>query len=240
MSMGEFEAGDRSQFWVGNLGAQWSSGPLSVAASIGFLGSSGQGLTYTGFGMHSGGVGVATDQGGGMMGGRQPRVGGAQDPRIGLGDALLASRFSFWRPTIDSQWSIMILAKVPLADPDVGLGTGEWDFSGEVEMSFRALGGSTSLAGGILLIGDPAGLAYRDPVTARVAWMHPINRGGLLGSLDMRWASRIVEDLPGPLELGVGIGGYRADGKLWLARLQVGLTGGAPAFGISVSGSLTR
>jgi hypothetical protein len=167
-------------------------------------------------------------------------MGGARDPRIGLGDAFISSRFTFGEPTIDSQWSIMIMAKVPLADPDVGLGTGEWDFAGEVETTFRALGGSTSLAGGFVSIGDPAGLAYRDPVTARIAWMHPISQGGLLGSLDIRWASRIVGELPGPLELGLGVGGYRADGRLWLARLQVGLTGASPAFGISVSGSLTR
>ncbi len=144
------------------------------------------------------------------------------------------------RPTISSHLAINMLGKVPIADSESGLGTGEWDVGGEVEVVSPLLGGSLGLAGGVISIGDPPDIVYNDPYTLRASWMRVIPRSRLLGVLDVRWASSILDGVDGPLQFGIGVGGMRSNGSFWLARLEVGLTRSAPALGMSLSGSLAR
>ncbi len=154
----------------------------------------------------------------------------------GLGDIILKGRYyaveqDGWRPFIDLVGSI----KFPTADPDEGLGTGEPDFTALSEFTWR-LGDSPWIALaelGYTFVGKPPGVDVRN------RWLYSIGLGyelnpkmTLSGYLDGRTA--IFEGNENPLSILL-ISEYRFRPDLRFDTMfEVGLTDGAPDFGITL------
>jgi hypothetical protein len=154
----------------------------------------------------------------------------------GLGDIILKGRYyavaqDGWLPFIDLVAGI----KVPTADADEGLGTGEPDFTALGEFTWR-LGDSpwSVLADlGYTLVGKPPG------VDARNRWLYSLGLACevdpkviLSGYLDGRTA--IFEGNENPLSILL-IGEYRFRPDLRFDTMfEFGLTSGAPDFGITL------
>jgi hypothetical protein len=140
------------------------------------------------------------------------------DPFVRAGGEL----FSGWG-TLRSV-RVTVGAKIPTSDLDVGVGTGEWDFT--LGGSATASLGSVFLMGdlGYWWFGDLPDLELRDGFSYGGAAAVPIldRRGTLMASFS--GASRAIETLDPPLSLSVA-GGYRLDrGWSLSAGLAAGLT----------------
>lgn len=120
--------------------------------------------------------------------------------------------------------------KIPLADPDAGFGTGEWDGGAVLGLS-RRMGEAFLFADvGYWVYGDMPGVELADPVTyaAGVGLVPGGGRVGLLASVS--GSSRILEGTDPPLEVGLGLN-FGLPGRRSLgATFSLGLTESSPDF----------
>lgn len=154
----------------------------------------------------------------------------------GLGDIILKGRYYAVEqeglvPFIDLVGSI----KFPTANPDKGLGTGQPDFTVLSEFAWR-LGESawTALAEmGYTFVGKPAGMDVKNRWLYSVGLAYDLDpKLTLSGYLDGRTA--IFESSANPLSVLL-MAQYKLQPDLRLdAMLELGLTDGAPDFGITL------
>ncbi|HSV98800.1 MAG TPA: transporter [Sedimentisphaerales bacterium] len=154
----------------------------------------------------------------------------------GLGDVVLKGRYYAveqhgWIPFIDLVASV----KIPTADEDKGLGTGELDFTGMVELAYR-LGDSgwTALAeAGYTFVGEPSDMEVDNRFLYGVGLAYELDpQTTVSGYLDGRTAIfRGNEDALSILLIGEYK--YRPQSSL-TALLEIGLTNGSPDVGITL------
>ena len=158
---------------------------------------------------------------------------------VGIGDPTLRLAVVVV-PETDGRPSVSLsgTVKPPLADPDRGFGTGEWDGGATLGLSKR-LGEAYLFADiGYWVYGDMPEVELADPVTysAGVGLVPGGGEVGLMASIS--GSSRVLQETDPPLELGLGanlaLSGRRSLG----ATLSVGLTESSPDFAASVGWSV--
>jgi Putative MetA-pathway of phenol degradation len=182
----------------------------------------------------SGTSGSATS-GGGKGKNKQPgNVEPTSSTDCGIGDLIFRGRYYLvdergWVPTIAVTGRI----KIPTADSDRGLGTGQFDEGVGVEVSKKLIGNWLGFVDlGYTFIGDPP------DVNLRNQWYYDLGAGynvtkNLLVSLYYEEYRALIEGLSNPRDLLFALN-YKATSALRLnASLLVGLSSGAPDYGLT-------
>jgi hypothetical protein len=168
---------------------------------------------------------------------RTGRERGGRESVSGIGDLILRGRYYLvddpgpdsWVPTL----APFVKLKIPTADADRGLGTGEVD--GGFGVEFDKTIGDFLVFGDVsyTFIGDPPGQDFRNRPAASLGLGYYVTRDILVGGL-IDWRRALVRGNEDPVEL-VGLATFR------LARTSsvtphafVGLTHGSPDWGIGV------
>jgi hypothetical protein len=152
----------------------------------------------------------------------------------GVGDLLLKGRYYLveereWVPLIAVTGRI----KMPTADPDRGLGTGKWDEGVGLELTKR-VGDNwiTYVDGGFTIIGRLEGANFRNQ------WWYDVGVGYyftrfLTGSLYYEEYRSIVSGLQNIRDVLVTLDYRASDEWRFNSSLQLGLSNGAPDYGIT-------
>ena len=152
----------------------------------------------------------------------------------GIGDLILRGRYYLvdeqgWVPTIAVTGRI----KIPTADADRGLGTGKFDEGVGVEVSKKLIGNWLGFVDvGYTFIGDPPDVSLRNQ------WYYDLGVGNnltknLLVSLYYEEYRALIEGLSNPRDLLFALN-YKATRALrFNAALLVGLSSGAPDYGLT-------
>jgi hypothetical protein len=159
------------------------------------------------------------------------RTAGGSTTQSGIGDAVVRGGRELAAGT---DWSLYgsLAVKLPTADEERGLGTGEADFGAFATFSRDFDSVRLSLLGGTIKTGDPPGQTLTD------LWLYGIGLASwagttrLYGSIEGRTAS--VPGAPNPLEAYVGAM-HPLSARQWLTGTAfVGLNDGGPRFGASL------
>jgi hypothetical protein len=151
----------------------------------------------------------------------------------GLGDVVVrAGRSNLYRNanglTLDAGASI----KLPSADANKNLGSGEIDIGGFISLRKQWSSFATTLGAGYLFVGDSADTDYRDVTLASVGVSKKLARGGVFTSLGIR--SAVIAGADDPRELSVG-GYYVIDAQYALSGSAfAGLSDGSADYGINL------
>jgi hypothetical protein len=159
----------------------------------------------------------------------------------GLGDLLLIGRYYLYTEQVDGLLpSIMVSGriKVPTADRDRGLGTGEWDEGaglGLTKMLTNKLIGFTDV--GYTFIGNPEGANLQDQ------WSYDLGLGyyvlpTVLVSLYYEEARAVVPTLANPQDVFLATSWRVTNDFRVNAGIEKGLSNGAPDYGASVGASM--
>lgn len=153
----------------------------------------------------------------------------------GLGDLLLRGRYYLveerdWTPLIAVTGRI----KMPTADADRGLGTGKWDEGVGLEAS-KLLGDKwiAFLDGGYTIIGRPSGLNLRNQ------WWYDVGAGyyftrTLIGSVYYEEYRSVVSGLVNIRDVLLSLDYRATDEWRFNSALQLGVSNGAPDYGITI------
>ncbi|HEY6085314.1 MAG TPA: transporter, partial [Nitrospira sp.] len=157
----------------------------------------------------------------------------------GLGDLLLTGRYYLVNET-DLLPSLMISARVkaPTADSNKGLGTGEWDEGFGVGLTKRFTDNLIAfLDAGYTFIGNPPGAELRNQ------WSYDAGVGyyvfpTVLVSVSYEEARALVSGFQNPRDI-LGVVSWKITPAIRLnTSLELGLSNGAPEYGVSLGGSL--
>lgn len=176
------------------------------------------------------------------VGGRPMRVGGGgmggggvkTTSETGIGDILL--RGSYILKT-DGPKSYDLAAagslKLPTADKNRGLGTGEMDEGAGLEFGKEISSGLTLLADGYFtIIGDPSGVDFKNQLSLDIGVMRQLDKRLALTFL-YETRSAIVDGSEDARELSGTLDYAAADGNRYSGGLLFGLSNGSPQFGLS-------
>jgi hypothetical protein len=152
----------------------------------------------------------------------------------GIGDLILRGRYYLvderdWVPTIAVTGRI----KFPTADENRGLGTGEFDEGFGVEVSKKLVGNWLGfLDFGYTFIGDPPGVDLRNQ------WYYDFGAGynvtkNLLLSAYYEEYRALIPHLSNPRDLLFALNYKAASALRFNASLLIGLSDGAPAYGLT-------
>lgn len=177
---------------------------------------------------------ATTSQGGGKKNKEPGNVEPTSSTDCGIGDLVFRGRYYL----VDEQGLIPTIAvtgriKFPTADADRGLGTGRFDESLGVEMSKKLVGNWLGFVDfGYTFIGDPEGLDLRNQ------WYYDVGAGynvtsNLLLSMYYEEYRALIEGLSNPRDLLFALN-YKATSALrFNASILVGLSDGAPDYGLT-------
>lgn len=177
---------------------------------------------------------ATTGQGGGKKNKEPGNVEPTSSTDCGIGDLVFRGRYYL----VDEQGLIPTIAvtgriKFPTADSDRGLGTGRFDESLGVEMSKKLIGNWMGFVDfGYTFIGDPEGLDLRNQ------WYYDVGAGynvtsNLLLSMYYEEYRALIEGLSNPRDLLFALN-YKATSALrFNASILVGLSDGAPDYGLT-------
>ncbi len=201
-------------------------------------GSSGSGSSGSGSSGPGGGIPVGISGGSSGRGSGRGKSPGNVEPTAstdcGIGDLILRGRYYLvderdWVPTIAVTGRI----KFPTADERRGLGTGEFDEGFGIEMNKTLVGNWVGfLDFGYTFIGDPPGVDLQNQ------WYYDVGVGynatkNLLLSAYYEEYRALIPTLSNPRDLLFALN-YKATAALrFNASLLVGLSDGAPAYGLT-------
>lgn len=205
----------------------------SISASVPVVIQNSGDVTYVG------GIRVPTGSGRGPGRGS---TGGAMDSVAGgyevvLGDPLLRGSLSPYRGfgflrVIELQ----AMAKVPVADPSTGVGTGEWDVGGGVSAGFGF--GRTFLFAdaSVWSPGDLPDLELKPYATGSLGLGLPVSdRWSTLVSATA--SSPVIDGIAAPVSLGGGLSYRAGEQRSVSAGATLGLTESAPDFSVYIGWS---
>lgn len=168
---------------------------------------------------------------------RTGRAGGGRESVSGIGDLILRARYYLVDdPGPDSPLPTLapfVKLKIPTADEDRGLGTGEVD--GGFGLEFDKTFGAFLVFGDVsyTFIGDPPGRDFRDRPAASLGLGYYVTRDILVAGL-VDWRRALVRGTDDPVEL-VGLATFRLARTLSVTpNVFVGLTDGSPDWGVGV------
>lgn len=150
-SSGDYGGDDTTETWVIPLIAKYETGRLTLKASLPYIRTRGPGDV----------VGIGPDRVPAPNAGEQTRT------ESGVGDLVVSAGY-----TLVQNSSLLLemigKVKVPTADEDRGLGTGETDYSVQFDAATVVKGVTLFGTLGWKKYGDPAGTDYRDPIYASI------------------------------------------------------------------------
>lgn len=156
----------------------------------------------------------------------------------GLGDIVVRGRYYL----VDDRGpfpgvSPFAKLKIPTADDDEGLGTGEFDFGFGVEL-YKGFDLLTVFGDvGYTFIGDPPGINFRDKISGSVGVAYALTER-LTPSVALEWSRALVATADDPLDAVFGLD-YKVSRDLSLQYfVTVGLSDGSPDFGFTVATSV--
>lgn len=156
----------------------------------------------------------------------------------GLGDVSMKGRYN-WIEQSDTLPFIDLIArlKLPTADEDKGLGTGETDMGFGVELSRRFEKDYIGFADlTYTFIGDPPGIDYDNRIDADVGVGNQLTPE-LMGSVSYDYRSAISSGSTDAHSLSF-LANYKVSPQVkTYGMLEVGLSDGAPDYGITVGAS---
>ena len=131
-------------------------------------------------------------------------------------------------------WSLnaSLAVKLPTADEQEGLGTGEADIGGFVTAARSFSQARLNLSLGYIETGDPPGIRYQDVVVYSIGVSRRFDRGNVFVSLDGR--SNIDENEDDPQELHIGAFRVLDGANVVSADTFTGLNSGAADFGFTL------
>lgn len=168
---------------------------------------------------------------------RTDRARGGTESVSGIGDLILRGRYYLvddpgpgsWLPTL----APFAKLKIPTADEDRGLGTGEVDVG--LGLEFDKTVGDVLLFGDVsyTFVGDPPGQDFRNRPGASLGLGYYVTRDVLVGGM-IDWRRSLVRGHDDPVEL-VGLASVRlARTFTVIPNVFVGLTDGSPDWGVGV------
>lgn len=173
------------------------------------------------------------------VGGKPVRVGGGRggggtSSETGIGDILVRGSYIIKR---DGPRSYDLAAagrlKLPTADENRGLGTGELDEGAGLEFGKELKPGLTLLVDGYYtIIGDPDGVDLNNEVALDIGLLRKLDKNLSL-TLLYETRSAIVDGNEDPRELSGTLDYAAADGDHYTGGLLLGLSEGSPQFGLS-------
>lgn len=205
----------------------------SVSASVPVVIQNSGDVTYVG-GMRVP-TGTGRGPGHGSMDGTVDSVGGGYE--VVLGDPVVRGSLHPYRGVgFLRVLEIQAMAKVPVADPNTGVGTGEWDVGGGVSAGFGI--GRTFLFAdaSVWSPGDLPDLELKAYATGSLGLGLPLSdRWSTLVSATA--SSPVIEGIPAPVSLGGGVSYRVGDQRSVSMGATLGLSESAPDFSIYVGWS---
>ncbi len=246
---GSFSISGGFQWWNGHYvyqtstttyaltaGARFQSEQYSLALTLPILFQNSDLVSQTGgmFVPHGSAPGVqgsggSSHRGSGMIVGSPVGVSYSSS----LGDIFVTGNY---RIAEESQTTPLLTLTGQVKVPTAGtaFGTGEWDYG--AGLSLRKRFGTLGLFGdaGYLVIGDPAGVDYRDPFTFGVGVGNSFSDGTLSAMLYYQAYTKVLEDYAPPQQLSVGLL-YQSSTSTSLSLMSsFGLSETSPGIGIGV------
>jgi hypothetical protein len=223
-------------------GLDVEAGPVRFAVTLPVIGQSTPWIAYGLVPLPSGGTSsgeVARQVRQGRMGSRSlvtlPVVEEGVDYEVGVGDPVVRGDIEVVREG-DRRPSIRLnaSAKAPVADPEDGSGTGQWDVGGGLSIAKR-IGRNSLLADlGYWRFGDLPDLELSDSVAYSVGYGRILDGGrwAMLASVS-GWSS-IIDGADPPVQVGVGVSRLFARSRSVAITAGVGVTETAPDFTVSL------
>lgn len=152
----------------------------------------------------------------------------------GLGDIILRGAYALMRDGPEPfDLGLAGKLKLPTADKDKGLGTGEMDEGAGLEFAKELSPGWTLLADGYYtIIGDPAGVNFNNQVSLDIGIYRLLSeRVGLTFSYETQ--NSVVSGNPGPRSISGTIAYSVPDGVQLFGGAALGLSDGSPEIGVS-------
>jgi len=183
-------------------------------------------------------VSQSGNSGSGSSGGGKGKKPGNVEPvsstDCGIGDLILRGRYYIvdereWVPTI----AVTGRFKIPTADSSRGLGTGEFDEGAGVEVSKKLFGQWRGFMDfGYTLIGDPANLNLRNQWYYDLGVGHDLTKDLLLSMYYEEYRA-LIAGLSNPRDLRFALNYKASDLLRFNASILVGLSDGAPDYGLT-------
>jgi len=151
----------------------------------------------------------------------------------GLGDVILrAGRSNLFRNAEGFVLDASVSVKVPTADVNKNLGSGEADIGGFVNLRKQWSSFATTLGAGYIVVGDPAGIDYNNVTLVSLGVSKRLVHGGVFASLDSR--SAVLAGTDDPRELSMG-GYYVVDAhNAFSGSVFAGLSDGSADYGANL------
>ncbi|GLO40140.1 MULTISPECIES: hypothetical protein [Pseudomonas] len=169
-SSGDYGTGTTSEIWYIPVVGKYETGPMTYKVTVPWLR-----ITNPEVGPNG-----------------DPLPGGCRDVESGLGDTVASAGYALLDGS-DGGLMLDLIGKVkfPTADEDQCLGTGEYDYTGQVDIA-KALGPVTGFATlGWKKFGDPPDSDFDDPIFASLGFAMPVAAGTSAGA-SYDWRQKVV------------------------------------------------
>ena len=197
-------------------------------------------LSQSGPGMIPTGEMGESGMNGGMHGGDMHSSGALHDHQLALGDPLLRADVDVvkTRPGL-SALSLTGLVKAPVADPDRGLGTGEWDYGVGLSIAHSIRRNALFASAVYWIMGDPTGVDFENPVVYSVSLGRPFSGGKVSALLTFSGNTQVMADLDPLRQLGIAVSYWATPVRYINGSMFFGLSESAPDVGISIGWGIT-
>lgn len=246
-SQGNYIFGSNTSTFYLVPGLRYESGSWSASAILPIVSQNNNFVTGAG-GMllpHGGSNMNMSSGTGGMMGGNGSSTMGGMSNLVGFGDLFLTGEYQIIHPDFDESTGgfgtdansptlgINVQIKVPTASTSNNFGTGKFDFGGS--LNYRQLFGVYVIMAnaGYLVLGRPAGVAFRNPFSYGGGVGRFFGNGSLSLALMYQGYTTILSGYPPPNQASVGLNCKTSSEMIWTVLLSKGLTETAPSFGIT-------
>ena len=161
------------------------------------------------------------------------KTSGVSSTERGLGDIIVRAGAVLF-PENAGGFSVngSVAAKLPTADENKGLGTGETDYAAFATISQRLQAFKLLMTAGYLKTGDPSGLNYHDGFSYGFGLSRRFKKTTVYGSYDKRRA--VIAGLENPQEVGAGFFHILSADYAVKGHFFVGLNNGGPDGGGSL------
>jgi len=234
LGTGEYGLTERTTGFTFLNGLSLQVHSFRISATIPLSGQSSPLVSTTGAGIIT--TGRSSDSGV-TLDGRSDRTGSGDDgifSVFGIGDPAVRVDFDAIRsrgriPSI----SFFGQAKIPLADPADGLGTGEFDYSTGLSLSCPS-GKNLFLAEAAWwILGDMPDAELENPVSLNASLGRSFSGGRTMASLIFSGCTRIVPDTEPPMQAGAGFNLLASGGRGFGVSAMFGLTDSASDVSVS-------
>ncbi len=159
--------------------------------------------------------------------------------QYGIGDPLLYMGVRLWKEgRILPSLQLVAQAKVPLAGPEGGFGTGKWDYSGGVSL--------TKKIGGVLIfadlnywkLGDLPDLELKDTWAYALSMGFPLSGGKYALMVSYTGMTEIISEVEPPSSLGAGVSVKVGSKSSLMINGVLGLSEATADFSLSLGWSI--